>query len=95
MKIRPKTFACALELVKQGYDLYVDDGVWTEEAEVGRADGGLCFIWWPYVDMEWHDTQASSLSWQKSSDWYFKKDKNNENQTQCMRRIIGTCPTMA
>lgn len=74
MKIRPKTFECALELVQCGYQLF-EDNENSSEAIVRASSNGMRVIeiWWPYSDSVWRNTVSDTQAWQNDPNWYFKE----------------------
>ena len=73
IKIRPKTFACALELVRQGYVLHEGNKhvalKWVEDDEIAWIIGKQLCYWLG----DGKHNKDNSDAWHKIKDWYFKK----------------------
>ena len=64
MKIRPKTFECVRELIKQGYVLYINENAYKASSSCNKEILlGNGYTW----------RNGNNHIWQGRSDWYFKK----------------------
>ena len=75
MKIRPKTFECALELVRRGWVLY-KKGVKYQATWVGSRSVVWRFDEWMEDGYCWDSDNTrypNTKAWQNDPNWYFKK----------------------